>query len=364
MRQALSVMLLLALVAGVAHAQAGAAAPDPATDSTTQEELFEDGWIQVAPNVFKRPHADGSIETLAYGKAGLEVVLEELQPRLAHLQARFERTNDPDLLDGIENLKRHIADTERELEIAESATNGTGAMDNLTPDDPINVGCTTNITRVADARAGSSGPEASADASFSDTCNAYGDVFAHAEAEGDLGTDFRSATNTDDPPGAFGSSSADAFAAVTADSNCYSYAYAEVKVEDDTGSLATYTQSDTNNECAPLNVNIKQTSPTTDTDNSHTIVLDCGACDGASWSAITNLPASSYSWRWDGSVVGSASTYLRLICPTQEGTHTLRVTADSGTQTDVDSVSVEVVELCFEDPTCSDGTVICTEGPE
>lgn len=358
MRHTLFLLAFVCLLTGVAHAASGlAAAPQPSPDITFEAQLLEDGWIRITPDVYARPHDDGSVETLAFGTAGLELTLEELRPQLTLLEAEFERTGEPDLLDGMAGLRRRIEATERELALLEGSGSGVGAREGLSTTEPIEPGCTTTITRFADARPGGDGPEAEARASFSDTCNAYGDVYAYAHAHGDLGTVYTTKTQTDNPPATYGSSSAGAFADVVADRSCYSYAYAEVRVRDDLGNWTTWTQSDSNTLCRDLTVNIEMISPSLDTDSSHVVTLPCNTCKYVDWQAATNLPVSSYAWRWDSSPVGSSRTYRRRICPFQVGSHELRVTADDGVQTAVDSVTVGVYELCFEDPDPCEATL-------
>lgn len=354
MRYGTSLVLMLLLVAGVAQAQTSAAvAPQPPADSPIEAELFEDGWVQVAPHVYQRPQEDGSLETLAYGKAALELVVEKLRPRLTRLEERFERTGNPDLLSSIAELERHIAETERELALVDDSRASIAILDGLTTSEPTGSGCSSTVTRSADARPTPGGPEATAQASFSDSCNGSGDVFAHSEAEGHLGSDFRTSSNTDDPPQTTGSSFADAEAFVEADTFCRSYAYAEVRIQDDLGNWATFFDEDTDTECRRnLTVSINAKAQ---------FSVPCGMCVGESWVADTNLPVDTYTWRLDGSLFGGNSqsvseTYCspQLTFPTSES-HTISVQVSDSFQSASDShdftVSFEACELSDCDPT-------------
>lgn len=343
-------------IAGATHAQSAAPPRAPISAQLTLDELLADGWELVAPDVLELRHEDGRVETLALGRAGFEAELAIAETQLELLETRFAQTGNLDLLDSIDDVEAVLETLRSELDGWGGKT-GTrvGSMDGLTSDEPIAVGCTTTITRTAVAGPGTDGPEAEGWASFNDTCLAYGDVYVYTYAEGALGTQFTTHSQTDNPPAAYGSSSAHAFSSVVADNDCYSYAYARVRIQDDLGNWSTWIDSDSNTLCRQLTVDI--IGPTS-------ISVPCGVCKLVQWSASTNLPVTTYTWRWDGSVIGgNSSSVTRGFCspnPTYGFSeyHTISVDVTDGVQSAFDSQGVRIsYSGCFS--TCDSKKEIC-----
>ena len=97
-----------------------------------------------------------------------------------------------------------------------------------------------------------------------------------------------------------------------------------------------YSTSDTNSSCTtpPCSVTITGTSYEFFTNYS---------CRSRTWTAnVSNCTPTSYQWKYNGSVVGSGSTYTRNVCG-YDGSFVLDVTVN-GSATDSHYVTVDMCE--------------------
>jgi hypothetical protein len=206
------------------------------------------------------------------------------------------------------------------------------------------VSCTTSINRAATAGPGSNGPTASGSGSFSDSCSHSGEVYAFAHAEGFLGSVFDTHTQVDGPKTGVGSASASASTSnfVSADNNCLSNGLGRSRVTDSNGATATFLVEQNSTACRTLTVSIAS--------GPSSLFVPYGQCINATWTASANLPGTSFTWRWNGSVVGSGSSYTRQICSTNPSStfsqnNTLSL---AGTNSGQSASASRVVSVTFE----------------
>ena len=337
-------------------------AASAATVSIQMDQLIAEGWQATSEDILQRLHDDGSVETIAFGRTGLLLEMSELQAQLDRVQTRLEETGDADLYVAIHHLEEQLAFLESKLghvpQFRSQSVDGIESQaiegfDSLTTNEPTTTGCTTTVTRIANAGPTSTGPTANATARFQDSCSQWGEAYAYSYAEGFLGTVFTSTTQYDGPKSGFGYVNAYVSATVNADNTCYSYALARVRAYDDVGNLVTWTQNKANSLCRTLDVYL--VNPVT------SVYVPYGKCVYPSWSAAANLPISTWAWTWAGAAVGSnSSSYSRKICstyPTYTTTsyYTLKVNGTASTgQSDYDSRTIKVT---YE----GSGIIICDD---
>lgn len=255
--------------------------------------LLADGWKIVAPDVLERRNADGSVQTLAFGLSAREVEIRQLRGQLGALERLAAVNPSPDLAEQIASRRALLAELESEP-APERPALGEKSLRRMS----AALGCDLDLHYSCSAGPGFLGPSGSASASFTDTCNHWGEAYATAYAEGDLGTNFRFGGQVDGPTDGFGSASASASAFVSADNNCYSDAYARLRVEDDLGSIATYTCFDDNTQCRPTPPPTPPTATITSCEWEQFSGSECaGFCYGT---ASGGTPPYSTSWTVDG----------------------------------------------------------------
>lgn len=236
------VALLALLLAGTVQATVIA----PLNPNRPQAE-----WEQVAEGVFQRITPVGTTEVLGFGNEALAWHLAQVEAGIVRLQGLVaEGEGGSDLILALADLEALAAELRADVASSEGGlgpfAKPLGGLDTAT------VGCNLSVTRNASAFPTSSGPKASASASFSDTCSTYGEVRSYAYADGIYAGARRISVEYDPASGfrgGYGGASSSASASVVATSDCYSYAYAHVRVLDSFGQWANFTRSATNYTC-------------------------------------------------------------------------------------------------------------------
>lgn len=334
------------------------------------ERLIERGWKHVVPEVFQRPvEGNSSYETLAFGADGLLWLYQELEAQLQVLESRRNGELNPDL-EGVIEGHVDLMDQTARL-ILEERQKG-GPPKNLGTSWDLEallsklgaasgkaaVACDTSLHRDANAYASATGPQASSNASFSETCSAfYADPFCNTYAEGWTGTTFTFKGQTADPPGGYNSASCTASAGVSATSSCYSFGETQVSLQDSAFGLVAHYIVKTNFTCRPPAVSI--TGPSS-------VWVPAYSCTTKTWTSSVSggtPPYVSYQWKYNGIVVGSGTSYSRTYCnniPTSynrlySDTVALTVTDSAG---DTGSAS-KGVSVTYEGSSCE--PCICQE---
>jgi hypothetical protein len=297
-------------------------------------KMKKDGWKEVAEGVFERELGPNKVERLGYGREGLAWTVGELGRRLESLQKEQELYPSEELAKTIKDLKVHIAKSKADLwKLDNDAEQG---LSNVTA--ALSGGSCSSICYSATADAyhltSSQGVAAVANASFNSACGYSGETFAYSYARATLGT--TTTTHTQSDPDSGTSITSQATSTVNGDSvsgiPCYSEASSYAQ---STALGISYSTSDTNNSCPPVpcTATISGTSYEYFTNYS---------CRSRTWSVSlsSGCTASSYQWRYNGTAVGTGSTYTRSVCG-YDGSFTLEATVN-GAYTDSHFVAVDL----------------------
>jgi hypothetical protein len=302
---------------------------DRETFSDPLSYLQAHGWKVVSDGVLQRERKAGEVETFVYGASGFAWKLQDLQSQLGMLRGLFQAHPDADLRKAIVNHRQEIANTQKLLDLAKAAEARGEA--------PVIPKDTCTITYTYNASAGyftsTQGVYASADASFSNSCSLSGDVYAYATASATVNGAPTTQTVSDGTRSG-ANVGASAYAYVYGTASCSSYAYASVS----SGSLnpSSYSRSASNSSCpAP--------APPSPVINGPTYVYVSSGCATSTWTS--SVSGSSYQWTWNGTVVGTGSSYSRSTCAGSIYSDTLNtlglsVTGTGGTGST--SITVEV----------------------
>jgi hypothetical protein len=315
-------------------------------------QMERDGWRIVQDGVLQRNRGANQIETYVFGVPGFNWKLQDLQNQLRNLRAAFLADPTPELRKAMQNHRLEIANTLKLIALAQADENAGG----VTP--PGKVSCSISFTYNASATALSSpqGVTASASASFNGTCGFTGEVYAYSYSTAVVSGGSTTSTLTDGPRSG-ANVSASSFTSQAGGPTCTSYAYASMTSS--SLSPSSYTISATNSSCpAPSN-------PVPTISGTNYIYVSSG-CTTTTWtSSVTGgTPGYTYSWTWNGSAVGTGSSYSRSTCAGGAYSYTsntlgLTVT-DSLSHSGGTSLGVDVEKDpstgCFA---ASDGAVFC-----
>lgn len=299
--------------------------PDPL------EQLFKEGWVQVAPGILQRDLGPDKVETLGFGAEGLRWKLKELRGHLAYLQAEFARKPSDDLRQGIRNQRAEINRVLKALKTVKSVDDLSSATAAASAgiDCTIRYGAHVNAFYTTNAQ----GVNATSDSYFNSNCGQVGEVYAHShgKARGSNGILYTQ-TKHDPPQGQIRSgvnvSANGSITPVYGVSECYSYSYASM-TSYDLGIV--YAQSVDNNLC-PSPLPPLTLSPLTSNYGS-SMYLYGYDCVTVSWTAYASGGTTPYSYSWtansSSTVVGTGQTYSRTFCGSNvnsTGTWTANVT--------------------------------------
>lgn len=286
-----------------------------ATDSAQLEQLkskmTKEGWTEVAEGVFERQLGPNKVERIGYGRAGHLWNLADLDRRLERLRHEQELYPSAQLAQIIEELSERIETSKlelRELDF-ESGKELSNAVEAVTG------GSCSSICYSATADAypltATQGVGAVANASFNSACGYSGETYAYAYARATVGTTTSTSSQSDPDTGTSITSSATATAnggSITG-TPCYSEAssYAE-----STALGISYSTSDTNSSC-PLVCTATISGPT------DIYLFKEHICENRTWTVAlsgSGCTASSYQWKYNGTVVVSAtgSSFTHAVC--------------------------------------------------
>ena len=299
--------------------------PDPL------EQLFKEGWVQVAPGILQRDLGPDKVETLGFGAEGLRWKLKELRGHLAYLQAEFASKPSEDLRKGIRNQRAEINRVLKALKTAKSVDDLSSATAAASAgiDCTIKYGAHVNAFYTTNAQ----GVNATSDSYFNSNCGQVGEVYAtsHGKARGSDGI-LRTQTKHDPPQGQIRSgvnvSANGSITPVYGVSECYSYSYASM-TSYDLGIV--YAQSVDNSVCPQVTPPL--TLPAISSNYGSVVEIYGYGCATVSWTAYPSGGTTPYSYSWTANtsttVVGTGQTYSRTFCGSNtntSGTWTANVT--------------------------------------
>jgi hypothetical protein len=339
-RKCWTTVLCLVLATILAGDRLAAADPDPLVQ--LKAKMKKDGWKEVTQGVFERQLGPDKVERLGFGREGLSWTLGELSRRLASLEQEQELYPSAKLAKVIDDLHLQIGKTraalhELDFEVEKGLSNAVEA---------VTGGSCSSICYSATANAypltASQGVAAVANASFNSACGYSGETFAYAYSRATVGTTTTTITQSDPDSGTSVTSSA------TATSNGGSVSgipcYSEASSYAQSSALGiSYSTSATNSSCPPVACSA--------TISGTTFELFTGpGCRNRTWTVALSggCTASSYQWKYNGTVVGTGATYTRSVC---SGFYTFTLEATvNGTFVDTHVVDVEI------EPTCGGAT--------
>ncbi|HKI02873.1 MAG TPA: PKD domain-containing protein [Thermoanaerobaculia bacterium] len=301
----------------------------------TLARMQQEGWKIVKDGVLQRELVAGEIESFVFGVPGFTWKLQDLQKQLQNLQRVFKATPTPELRRAIASHRKEIANARKTLALARlSEASGETGIEK--------VSCTISFAYNASASYNSSpqGTFGNASANFSSNCAFYGEVYAYAFAKTTVNGAPTTHTVTDGPRSG-ANVSASAYATVNGGPACESYAFGSMT----SNSLnpSSYSMQSTNAASCP----VPQNPAPVPTINGPSY-LGVTACTTYTWTAsVSNGTAPfAYQWTWNGTAVGTGSSYSRQYCPGINYTYnvyTLGLTVtDSASRTGSASKSVEV----------------------
>ncbi len=296
-------------------------------------KMESEDWEQIADSVFERQRGGNKVEHIGYGPKGLSWTIGKLKRQLDGLRKEYQNYPSEDLAKIIDELSIKIAGARRELRnMPEGMSNVTGFV--------VGPSCSSicySATADASYLTTIQGVKAVAEAKFNSTCGYSGETYAYSYARATLNGTTTTHTQSDPDTG----TSITSYATSTANGGsisgtpCYSTANASVE---STALGIYYSTSDVNTLCPVLmTVAISGTSS-----ESFTTL----GCRNKTWTAtVTNGVAPfTYQWKYNGTVVGSGSTYTRSVCPGNQPGFTLAVTATGSNSVSAnDSHWVEVM---------------------
>jgi hypothetical protein len=318
-----------------------AASPEKETWKETKARLRAEGWKQISEKVFERQRTDTKVEHLAYGREGLIWSIGELKGRLKSLQEEYELHPSEDLAKVINGLNNKIGAVREKLLAPEDG------MSRLV--ESTTIGCSRCYSATVDAYplTGSQGVGAVADAKFSSDCGNSGDTYAYAYAR--AATNGTTTLKSQEDPHSGSNTSSHAAATMNGNTDCYSEAYASTQ----STALNIFYSTTQNNFTCPAPV-----TPFSVTITGSTYEYFTGStCRSRTWTASVSGGTApfTYQWYYNGSAVGTASTYTRSVCPAASSFQLKVVVRDStgAVVQDLHDVTVEY------EPPCGGGGLAC-----
>lgn len=322
-----------------------AAGPALQKGDELKAKMKAEGWTQIVDGVFERQLGPNKVEHLGFGREGLAWTVGELTRRLENLQKEQEVYPSEKLAKIIDDLNIKVAKARRELWNMDQGSSQ--ELSSITA--AVAGGSCSNICYSATADAysltSSQGVAAVAEAKFNSTCGYSGDTYAYAYARATQNSTTTTVTQSDPKSGT--SVTSYAFASANGGSVSGIPCYSEASSYAQSSALGiSYSTSDTNNLCPP------QACTVTITGTSYEY-FSAGGCRSRTWSAsVSGCTATSYQWTYNGTAVGTGSTYTRSVCASS-GTFTLGVTVN-GVASDTHSVTAE-----YEPCECCNTGQIC-----
>jgi hypothetical protein len=346
-RKCWTTILCLVLATILMGDRLAAAEPDPMVQ--LKAKMTKDGWKEVAQGVFERQLGPNNVERVGFGREGLSWTLGELSRRLASLEQEQELYPSAKLAKIVDDLRLQVGKTQAALrdldfEVEKGEKGLSNAIEEVTGGSCSSI-CY-NATASAYPLTSSQGVAAVANASFNSACGYSGETYAYAYSRATLGTTTTTITQSDPDSGTSVTSSA------TATSNGGSVSgipcYSEASSYAQSSALGiSYSTSATNSSCPPVACTTATIAGTTYE------YFAFPGCRNRTWTVSVNsgCTATSYQWKYNGTVVGTGSSYTRSVCPGNYS-FTLEATVN-GTLVDT-----HVVQVVYEpEPMC--GGVPC-----
>lgn len=296
----LACLLLCLVLASSTRPALARNAQKPSNDDLLSQ-LQAEGWKIVKNGVLQRELVPGRVESFVFGPEGFTWKLQDLRQQLQKVQRELQVRPTPELQKAVDGFRKEIASTRRMIQLARTAEDqGETSIDK--------VSCSLSFSYAATATYGTSvqGTSGTASASFTGSCGFTGEVYATAYSKVTVAGAPTTKTVTDGPRSG-ANVSASASASLNGGSPCESTAYASMT----SSSLnpSSYTISASNSVCpavATLTASIN--GPT---------YVGADVCTTTTWTASVTGGTSpfSYSWTWNGTAVGTASSYSRTTCP-------------------------------------------------
>ncbi len=301
--------------------------------SLLQGKMKAEGWKQIGEGVFERQLGPGKVERLGYGKEGLAWTIGELRRQMGDLEKEYQAFPSEQLAKVIEDLGVKIAGAQRELKNMPRLMSPFSAA-------VAGASCANicySATADAYALTSTQGVAATATAKFNSTCGYSGDTYAYAYARATLGTTTTTVSQADPKTGVNVTSSATASVNGGSVSGypCLSNANSSA-ISSALG--ISYSTSASNSSCPVPSLSVTILGPTYE-------YFYALGCRSRTWTASIagGTAPYTYQWKYNGTVVGTASSYTRSICPYSASfTLDLKVTDVYGVMaTDTHSVTVE-----------------------
>ncbi len=324
--------LLVGLTAVPSLAKPAGAKPDPWAEFRAAKAL--EGWSEVAPAVLERRLGPTKVEHLALGRDGLAWVVVDLYGKLRTLESEYDKWPSSELAAAIDELHGVIVRAAQEMR---SMPEGFGSS--LT--NVIGPSCSSicySATADAYPLTSSQGVGAVAAATFNSSCGYTGETYAYAYARATSGTTTTTIIQQDPKTGSPITSSAAATVSGGSISGTPCYSSANSYAQSSALGIA-YSTSDENFSCPAV------PAPTVTISGTTYESFFTFACRSRTWTSTVTGGASpfTYQWKYDGTVVGSGSSYTRTLCPGDyQFTLTLTVTgSNSVSGVDTHDVIVE-----------------------
>lgn len=288
------------------------------------------GWTEITPGVFERQRGATTIEHLGFGREGLAWQVGKLTRQLEAMMLEYESYPSEDLARGIDKLSVLIARSKTKLRHMPKG------LSSITASSCSNVGY--GATADAFYRTKVQGVAAIADARFTNTCGHSGDTYAYAYARATQNGTTTTLEQEDPHTGTSVTSQAEAILAGASAPGVPCYSTANAYVQSFALGIA-YSASDTNSLCPVPTTPLSVTINGSDFESFNAI-----ECRNVTWTSTVSNGTSpyTYQWKYNGTNVGTGSSYTHSVCSTdQDFALTLTVT-DSTAATALDDHEVVV----------------------
>jgi len=317
-------------------------AADPGRQQLDQlaAKMQKDGWKEIAEGVFERQLGPHKVERLGHGREGIEWTVGELNRRLESFQLERESYPSEKLDKIIEDLNLQIDKYKAALwKLDRAAEQGLDAAveQGLSSITSASVSCSSicySATADAYHLTSTQGVAAVANASFNSACGYSGETFAYSYARATLGTTTTTHTQSDPDTGTSVTSAASS--TVNGGSVPGIPCYSEASSYALSNALGiSYSTSAVNDSYCPA-----VACAATISGSSYEYFAGAG-CRNVTWTVALSggCTASTYQWKYNGTGVGTGSSYTRSVCANNLP-FTLEATVN-GSYTDTHDVDVE-----------------------
>jgi hypothetical protein len=323
---------LMTLLGGHRLAAAG---PAKKQSDELKAKMVAEGWTPISDSVFERQLGPTKVEHLGYGREGLAWTINKLTRQLESLMIEYESYPSEDLDKVIDDLSVQIAKAKREMR---NAPQGITSMTEAVTGPSCSSIC---YSATADAYplTSTQGVGAVSQAKFNSACGYSGDTYAYAYVRATQGGTTNTFSQEDPRTGTNVTSSASA--SMNGGLDCFSEAAATVS----SYALETYySTSDANYSCPPPALNVTMSGPSS-------ADFTTATCSTLTWSASASGGTTPYSYNWyyNGTQVGTGTSYSRSVCYNHADFTIQATVTDSSSPVQTKSVS-RAVDVTFSNP--------------